>query len=339
MDKICVIGHPSRLGGADTELDHQIRVWQAMGLKVYILHTGTIDENLKNMRMEERGCTYLPVRKWEACKDMVVIGYCNDQFLKNLRIIKEHAKAVIWVNCMTWLFGPEKDAHKAGLIDLFLYQTHHAQARVNNDLERTNPKYNWMVSKPYFHAEDFPFTGKRPDDKFRFGRVSRDDPTKFNHRQMWIYDTMVAPVLKEGKILGWGPNAGIQAKLGAPPPWIQTFPAGGCRAQDVYASSDCIIQACDTYENLPRVAFEAMSSGCLLIVDKRGGWIEQVEHGKTGFLCENDRDFVYYSSRAAYETEERRKMTENARDWLTTNWGMESSKKEWAAVFNKVLAK
>lgn len=29
MEEICVIGYPLRLGGADTELDHQIRVWQA----------------------------------------------------------------------------------------------------------------------------------------------------------------------------------------------------------------------------------------------------------------------------------------------------------------------
>lgn len=27
LDAICVIGHPSRLGGADTELDHQISCW------------------------------------------------------------------------------------------------------------------------------------------------------------------------------------------------------------------------------------------------------------------------------------------------------------------------
>ncbi len=47
MKEICVIGYPSRLGGADTELDHQIRVWQALGLQVHLIHTGPLDDNLR----------------------------------------------------------------------------------------------------------------------------------------------------------------------------------------------------------------------------------------------------------------------------------------------------
>jgi len=52
MNEICVIGFPSRLGGADTELDHQIRVWQALGSKVHLIHTGPLDDNLRAMREE-----------------------------------------------------------------------------------------------------------------------------------------------------------------------------------------------------------------------------------------------------------------------------------------------
>ncbi|HQX51388.1 MAG TPA: hypothetical protein PLR25_15845 [Planctomycetaceae bacterium] len=40
MEQICVIGYLSRLGGADTDLDHQIHVWRALGLEVHLLHTG-----------------------------------------------------------------------------------------------------------------------------------------------------------------------------------------------------------------------------------------------------------------------------------------------------------
>ena len=51
MEEICVIGFPSRVGGADTELDHQIRVWQALGIRVHLIHTGELDEGLRAMRM------------------------------------------------------------------------------------------------------------------------------------------------------------------------------------------------------------------------------------------------------------------------------------------------
>lgn len=334
IDKICIIGHPSKLGGADTELDHQIRVWQAMGLEVYILPTGDLDKNLQNMRMEDRGCKYLRPRQWSGCKDMVVISYCNGEFLRNIREIKEYARATLWVNCMTWLFPAEKDAHKHGLIDWFIYQTDHVREKVHQDLLAINSNFNWAKVQPYFHAEEFPFVKDRPSDKFRFGRISRPDTDKFSSYQKWIYETMTSPVLKEGKILGIDDRA--IKKIGELPNWIKGHPAGEITAQELYKFSECIIQACDTYENFPRVGFEAMSSGSLLIVDDRGGWREQVQHKQTGFLCKSDREFVYYSTRAAFEEKERKIMIQNARDWLDTNWGMEKAKEEWSNFFAKV---
>lgn len=334
FNEICVIGHPSKLGGADTELDHQIRIWQKLGLQVYLLHTGTIDTNLKKMRMGERGCKYLNPRDWKLCKDKVVISYCNGEFLSNIEEIKKYAKCTIWVNCMTWLFQKERDAYEKGLIDWFVYQTDHAREKVQDDLIKINSNYRWKKVQPYFYAEDFPFIKNRPNDKFRFGRISRDDPGKFASYQKWIYETMTSPVLKEGKILGV--NDKVIKKIGELPNWIKGYPSGGITAQELYKFSECIIQACDTYENFPRVAFEAMSSGSLLIVDDRGGWREQVQHKQTGFLCKNDREFSYYSSRAAFEEHERKQMIRNARDWLDTNWGEKKAMEEWTKFFVEV---
>ena len=42
-----------------------------------------------------------------------------------------------------------------------------------------------------------------------------------------------------------------------------------------------------------------MASGSVLIVDNRGGWRQMVEHGKTGWLCGSERDFIYYASKSA----------------------------------------
>lgn len=337
LDKICIIGHPSKLGGADTELDHQIRVWQEIGLEVYILlHTTGMDQNLYKMKteMESRGIKYLTPTCWHECRDMVVISYCNKEFLENISEIKRHARATVWVNCMTWLFEKEKEAHAKGLIDWFVYQTDHARERVHQDLLRINTDFRWAKVQPYFHSADFPFIKNRPNDKFRFGRISRPDADKFSSYQLWIYETMTAPVLKEGKILGMGDN--VVRKIGQPPNWIKGHPAGEISAQELYEFSECIIQACDTYENFPRVGFEAMSSGSLLIVDDRGGWREQIQHKQTGFLCKSDREFVYYATRAAFEEKERKILIQNARDWLDTNWGMEKAKKEWSKFFEQV---
>jgi glycosyltransferase involved in cell wall biosynthesis len=334
MDSIYIIGYPSRLGGADTELDHQIHCWQALRVEVHLVPTGPLDANLKAMRMEERGCIVHSPCDWMACRGQHVISYCNGEFLKHLPTIRRYARSTTFVNCMCWLFEKEKEAHGKKLIDFFLYQTDHARLRVQDDLIGINAGFHWRRVKPYFHAADYPFIAERPRDRFRFARISREDKDKFHQAQMWVYETMVAPVLKEGVILGI--NDAVREKCGREPNWITGYPAGGCRAPEVYAKADCIIQMTDTYENLPRVGFEAMASGCLLIVDDRGGWRELVEHKQTGFLCRDQREFVYYASRAAFEQEERRQMVGRAREWLDANWGMEHAKAEWSAFFSEL---
>lgn len=334
MNEICVIGHPSRLGGADTELDHQIHCWQALGLQVHLIHTGALDHNLKAMGMEQRGCVVHEPRDWKACRGMHVISYCNGDFLKALPAIRDHARSTTFVNCMCWLFDAEKEAHAAGLIDWFLYQTEHVRLRAQDELTKINPRYRWSQVRPYFHHEDFPYIAERPADRFRFGRISRDDPAKYHPSQLWVYETMVAPSLKEGVILGF--NGTIAKKIGYPPDWIKCYPAGGLTAQKLYEHASCIIQMSETYENLPRVGFEAMASGSMLIVDNRGGWQELVRHRETGYLCSDQREFVYYASRAAFEPEERRRMVENARDWLGTHWSLERAKEDWSRFFNQI---
>ena len=68
--RLCVIGHPSRLGGADTELDHQIHCWQKMGIEVHVCHTGQIDANLEAMQLKERGCIYHRPRSWKSLEGL-----------------------------------------------------------------------------------------------------------------------------------------------------------------------------------------------------------------------------------------------------------------------------
>lgn len=332
INEICVIGFPSRLGGADTELDHQIRVWRALGLQVHLIHTWDLDDNLRGMGMQDRGCIIHEPRNWEVCRGKHVISYCNSEFLKHLEVIRSVAKSTTFVNCMCWTFEAEREAHRRGLIDCFLYQTDHAREKVQQVLMDINPDYRWFKVNPYFHLDDFPYHGNRSEETFRFVRVSREDPDKFHSSQLWVYETMVAPVLKEGLILGI--NDGIRQKVGREPNWIRGLPAGGMSVQEAYRSAHCLIQMSETYENLPRVGFEAMASGCLLIVDDRGGWRDLVLHGQTGFLCRDQREFVYYSSRAAFERVERRLMTENARHWVEKHWGIEHAKQQWSSFFS-----
>lgn len=331
IESLCVIGHPSRLGGADTELDHQIRCWLAMGIEVHICPTGGIDANLKAMGLADLGCVYHEPRDWASLEGLHCVAFCNGDFLKFLPRIRKHARSTTFVNCMSWNFPKELERQEQGLIDFHLYQSRHSFERVSAKLKGLGT-YRPLFFQPYFDAAEFPFIDDRPRDKFRFGRISRDDADKFGSRQLWIYETMTAPVLKEGLILGWGANA--QRKFGRKPePFVQALPPGTMSQRAFYAQCEAIVMTTDTFENLPRAGFEAMASGSILVVDNRGGWRLQVEDGVTGWLCEDDREFVYKASRCAFEYQERARMRRAALAKLEAMWGLEAAMDSWTRVF------
>lgn len=331
LDALCVIGHPGRVGGADTELDHQIRCWLAMGIEVHICHTAIVDATMKQMGLEELGCVYHSARDWSSIEGMHCISFCNADFLTALPEIKKHARSTTFVNCMSWNFDKEIEAQENGLIDFHLYQTQHSFEKVSPKL-KDKGEYRPLFFVPYFDASDLPFIEDRPQDRFRFGRISRDDAHKYSDRQLWIYETMTAPVLKEGILLGWGRNAN-QKFGGRPEGFLHALPPNAISQKAFYQDCEAIIMSTETFENLPRVGFEAMASGSILVVDNRGGWKLQVEDGVTGWLCDDDREFVYKATRCAFEPEERSRMRHAARVKLEQSWGLRAASDSWGQVF------
>lgn len=338
MKQLCVIGLPSHLGGADTELYDAIKLWHTMGVLVYILPTCHLDANAVKVKreIESRGlAVYLKPMGWQQCAGLDVISYCNGQFLENLPEIKKYARSATFVGCMTWPFDKEKEMLARGLIDFNLYQTQHQFDKVCPHLRNVGPVYRPLFIVPYFDSSRFPFWGQRPTDKFRFGRISRPDLDKYHPDQLFIYENMVSPTLKEGMILGWDHRA--EEYFGRKPPdWIKCYSPGEITQQQFYEFVSVLIMTTRTFENLPVVGKEAMASGSVLIVDKRGGWENLVEHGKTGWLCTSDREMVYYASRAAFEVEETQRMRLAAKEKLDREYGYEASVKSWETVFDEM---
>lgn len=329
--KIGVVGFPGLYGGAGVELDCQLTLWNEMGYDIHLIPTYNPQHEPLMAKTLHRATVH-NAKDWSKLKGMPVISFCNDVYLEDLKKIKKFAKKTIFVNCMTWIFDQEKKDHKEGLIDLFLYHTKHTQEKVGPTLEEVNKRYNWKIFKSWFDDSRFHFHENRPTDKFRFGRISREDADKYSSDQLFVYECMVAPVPKSGIILGYDHRS--ENKIGKPPDWIRTYPGNGITQEEFYAHCECIIQKCDTYENWPRVGMEAMSSGSVLIVDDRGGWQEMIKHGETGWLCKDNRDFIYYSSRMAYEKDEREKMAKRAKEYFTEVINnKEASKKDWEEIF------
>lgn len=79
-------------------------------------------------------------------------------------------------------------------------------------------------------------------------------------------------------------------------------------------------------ESYGRVVCEAQRCGCVPIVSRRGGFLEQIEHGKSGFLCETPDDF----SQALYNGQQSfSKLSEQAKLSGDGRGGLE----QWRTVF------
>ena len=350
IKELCVIGHPSYCGGADTELLDQIKCWHKMGIKIYICHTGPLLPSLRKLELEKNyDCIYLRPRQWYEVKGMHCISFCNGQFLENLRHIKKFARTTTFVNCMTFNFQKEIQCQHEGLIDFHLYQTKHGMEMISKNLQHLGT-YRPLMVIPHFDSDAFPFHATRPDDHFRFGRISRCDLTKFSADQMFIYDNIASKKEKSGIILGW--DFRVKDKLHIQNPdlsmvvkdaiqanyyknYIQLFKEGTLDQKDFYNFCDVMIMSADCFENLPRVGFECMASGTIMVVNDRGGWQLQVDNNITGFLCKDTKEFIQWSSYLAQDSGLRDQIRGYARERLLRDWGIENSMKSWELVFDE----
>ena len=336
FDRVVVYGFPGRYGGAGTELHHQILVWQMIGLEVHIIpsNPGFPAEPLYP-EMLERGVVIHDPDEWSAIESGdPVIGFCNDEFLTNLDHIHARSTNTVFVNCMSWLFEKEKERMAEGKIRAFLYQNDEVRRTNMPILQSLNDDDNvvFFTVCPYFDAAEFTFVADRDSEYFGCGRISRQDADKYAVDTLHIYEYFVSPRLKRGLFLGFDHRS--EEKIGTPYHWIRTaVDHTEVSQQEFYRHCEIVLQPMDTTENWPRVGLEAMASGSVLIVDNRGGWRRMINHGETGWLCDDPRDFIYYASKMAYEKELRAEMAERARAHCTELTGLDRSIESWREFF------
>ena len=338
--RLYVYGFPSRYGGAGTELHHQILLWRRLGVEVHIIPSsaGCRGEPLYN-EMIAAGVVVHEYDQFSAIeRDAPVFGFCSAEFLEKIDRIRQHSINTVFANCMTWLFELEKKCMATGKIRTFIYQSEAVRAQQMPILQALNPsaKANFITFTPYFDSAQFPFIQHRSSEFFGCGRISRQDPDKFARNTLHIYEYFVAPQLKRGLFLGFDGRS--ERKIGRPFSWIRTaVDHNVCSQQEFYRHCEIILQPTDTTENWPRIGLEAMASGSVLVVDNRGGWQRQVQHGLTGWLCDQERDFIYYASKMAYEPNLRRDMAARARQRVEELSGAGIAQESWEGVFKLIM--
>lgn len=338
MRRLFIYGFPGLYGGAATELHHQILVWKELDeIELHIIPTmaGYNNEPLIN-EMDSYGIQIHKQHNFSMIEEEdAVINFCSGAFQDNLWAIEAKTKRTIFVNCMTYLFDDEKKNHAAGRTGFSLYQRPQVRDQHRIILESLGSKSEFLTFVPYFDPSSCVFSVK-DQEKTHIGRISRDAQNKYTPMNKMIYGGIVSPKMKQGHWLGWGTEG--NKITGKPQEWIKCyynqtqFPV-----KEFYDTVDFIVQPTNTAENWPRIGFEAMFSGKPLVVDNREGWQHMIEHGKTGFLCNHERDFIYWGSRLAYEPELRVSIAERARERARELSGFKQSRESWKRIFERVF--
>lgn len=338
LKRIFVFGFPGRYGGAPTEMHHQILLWLGMGVEVHLIPAWNPEGEELYLDMKDRGVVIHEPLEWSALRpEDSILGFCCQLFLFYLPDIRQYTLRTVFLNCMTWLFGEEKRAMRDGEIALFLFQNEMVKRDLQPQLQKLNSgaATQFMAFHPYFHEVGFPFHEKRNREFFTCGHISRMDEEKYAKETLAIYEAVRSLLPKKGIFLGYGKL--VEEKIGSPPGWIRTAKSHyELPVAEFYRECDVVLQPSDLTENWPRVGFEAMASGCVLIVDNRGGWRQMVEHGKTGWLCDSAEDFIKYASLMAQEPEMRMEMAGAARERGRLLAGEETARKSWEAVFEEI---
>ncbi len=339
VSELFVYGFPGMYAGANTELHHQILLWRSIGIGVHLIPGGHRYRDEPLFRpMIDLGVKIHEQDDFSAISPGApVLGFCNGGFLEKIDQIHRYSHNTVFVNCMTWLFELEKQRVREGKLAALLYQNDTVRMKSEEVLRALNPdpKIQFISFQPYFADELFPWVDQREESVVTLGRISRHDADKYSASTLAIWSAVSSPVPKRGLMLGFGETS--EMKIGLPPKWINTFAdQSEISQQEFYRQCDIILQPSDTTENWPRVGLEAMASGSVLIVDNRGGWRQMVDHGVTGWLCDDDDDFVRFGTRMATNRDERRAMALAARIRLLQIAGEPASGHSWRSVLKKL---
>ena len=320
---VFVCGYPSDVGGANTELWHTVKLWRTYGLGVTLIPTWKAEPKWQ-ARLEQIGCRTVEsnpddLQNVPGLPGQVVVSMCNAKFLASAERFRELGCKIVWVGCMNWLFPRERlHYRKCGVFDRHVFQSRFQHDQLVGQLRRFGYEdRRGRMIRGALAAEEFPFhpLAHCPGEIFTIGRISRAAADKYSRRTWQIYGKVPHPV--SVRVLGWAEE--VRARLGPPPRWAECLPAGSQVVQQFLPTLQAMVHAGgQATENWPRVGLEAMAAGVPVVADNRGGWLEMIRHGLTGYLCDTDDQFAYYTARLAYDEEHRIEIARRARSSLET---------------------
>ena len=316
MREIWVAGCPSFVGGADTELYHQIILWRQANIPVVVVPNGSgcLHPKIKT-HLKEIGCKlvrYTP----SVFGGKVVVNYCNGPALSHLDHLTAAPDAYVFFNRMTWVFPQEIKHIKNRKITHLGFVSNYQKQLLLEAYARDLPdmKVDGAIQLgrnfpaevdyfPYFDISQYPVFTKSAD-YFGVGRISRDDPAKFSPDCWRIFERVLSPIPKKTFVLGYTNK--IEEKVGKPPEGLDFlwWSPGMVTTEEFYSKIDCMIHKTGgSRESYCRVLVEAMAHGVVPLVERAFAFPEILggDARMDWLMCGSSDEMSYKASQLAFD--------------------------------------
>jgi len=345
---IFVLGYPSDMGGANVELFATVRLWRAHGLDVALIPTWTASP-IWQERLDAIGCqTVTDVNhhpllimpqsvgtKIVLPKNSIVVAFGNFHLLQLAGQLREQNCRIVYVPCMSTPCDQDCKFHEAGLqCDEYVFQSSFQFTQYAHLLNEV-PDARCHPIHGAFDPTEFPFAPRphEPGEPFWAGRMSRPDLKKYS-RHLWNAYRPVPNI--RARIMAWSGPLGKHC--GEPPDWAVMLTKRTEPAQKFYRHLHAIIHPTgESPENWPRFVLEAMSAGVPIITDNRGGVLEMIHDGQTGFLCDSPEQMAEVATELANDEFYRMQIAHAARKRVEQLTNPDVIWAGWEKVFKEVV--
>jgi hypothetical protein len=316
---------PSDLGGADTRLKDLISCFNAAG-KYRMYSIPNDDFRLK----EQYNIDYLlnnnvcPL-SWRSLpekSDGIAISFCNFRlFSERWRVRKIHSMGLkfIWSNDMMWRGDGELQAIRDGFVNATIFTSEKHLEKTNDTILKNTKQF---IVPNYFHLDKYPYVyNSDPSDYFSIGKHSRADKVKFSSNFPIFYESLGITNPKF-RVMGFSEEI---KKLFSWFNFSEDWDLLDCNQEptvDFLGSLNAYVYNCHhTFtESQCRSTIESLLCGVPVIAPKKINFIDQIWHGKNGFICEYFEDYKKAINKLQSSRDLRQEMSHNARSLSIPIW-------------------
>jgi glycosyltransferase involved in cell wall biosynthesis len=331
--KVTVFGWPSHLGGADTKLAHLLRLlhkdveFTVVPNEKHHLDGPFWPNFLKNLGIHCCLLDQLPHRR-----DGFALSLSNQCFFTHhiCHRAKDRGLKVVWSSEMMWHHEGELDAVRDGLIDRVLYTS-----KIQKDLLGPNyGKIPGFITGNYIDPVQFPFAERRRAG-FTIGRLSRPAPEKYPEDFPVFYECLELPECRF-RVMAW------DEKLASKYRWHRFDHRWDLLAAETEDTAQ-FLNSLDLFvyplghfftESWGRSTVEAMLTGAIPLVPPGHHLDELIVHGKTGYICNDFREYQEWAKRLFFDYPTRQAMARQCHDHAVNNLcNAEQHRHAWLEAF------